>query len=250
MAADSRKPETNTQIEDVALLDYLDSLLREATETDETDVSPRVESVAAEPVSNTLLISELRPDAPVIIANSLEEIADTPHAQAPEQSLTESTASSSDWVDGRPAWAQSRFEVLLFEMHGVKFAAPLIELGLIHNIDRELTKLAGHPDWVAGILPMQGRSILVVDTLKALMPDKAYQTNATDYKYVITINNSQWGLACSKLIKTLSMEPQQVKWRPVRGSRTWLVGTVLDQMCSMVEVKVLAQGFDRKTQLK
>ncbi|HET8707584.1 MAG TPA: chemotaxis protein CheW [Pseudomonadales bacterium] len=238
MTIHSKKTETDSPPEEAAMLSYLDSLLREATEIPLESASP------TETMAEYSELHALQPTLPVVSVESLATLELT----ADEVSPVETPNSSENlWIDGRPAWARKRFEVLLFEMHGVKFAAPLIELGLIHNLDKELNKLAGHPDWVAGILPLQGKSTLVVDTLKALMPDKAEQSEAVDFKYVITINNSHWGLACSKLIKTLTMEPDQVKWRTVRSSRTWLVGTVLDQMCSMVDVKVLAQGFDQKT---
>jgi len=219
-----------TQVDDTALLSYLDSLLRQATEP-EVEAAPPPEPVD-EP--STLNLISLDPEKPITTLKDFNEL----------------TAGSTGtdalvWQNGRPVWAASRFEVLLFEMQGLKFAAPLIELGLIHAIDKPLTQMAGHPGWVAGILPLHGKSILVVDTLKALMPEKSRQSAASDYKYVITINGCAWGLACSKLLKAQSMQPEQVKWRQLSGSRAWLVGTVLDEMCSMVDVATLARGFER-----
>jgi len=44
------------------------------------------------------------------------------------------------WMEnGRPVWAQERFEVLLFQVCGLTLSVPLVALGHIHRLTDELT---------------------------------------------------------------------------------------------------------------
>lgn len=246
MQTDSRNTGTEAQIEDAALLAYLDSLLQEAT-------TPEFEKHVSRPADETLDknvsldVAALRPDIPALTLDALIDLKldAAEFEKNPDAQLNAEDTEPDEWQDGRPSWAKSRFEVLFFESNGVKLAVPLIELGLIHNLDKELNRMAGHPDWIAGILPVNGKSVLVVDTLRAVMPEKPQPTANVKIKYAITINGTSWGLSCTKLMKAQSLEPEQVKWRTARGNRGWLIGTVLEQMCSLVDVKSLARDFEQ-----
>ena len=59
-----------------------------------------------------------------------------------------------EWLEnGRPAWAQSRFDVLLFSVSGLTLAVPLVALGQIQPLTDELTPLFGQADWFMGLQP-------------------------------------------------------------------------------------------------
>lgn len=141
------------------------------------------------------------------------------------------------WCEnGRPSWAQSRFECLIFSVNGLKLAVPLITLGSVHQIGRKFNALPGQFDWFLGILqtPSSG-NIKVLDTGLCVMPERHDPAARASLAYVITIHGYAWGLACHHVEKSITLEPDQVKWRSQRGKRPWLAGTVVDHMCSLVD---------------
>lgn len=142
-----------------------------------------------------------------------------------------------DWCDnGRPSWAQERFECLIFKVSGLKLAVPLITLGAIHRIDRKFNALPHQHAWFIGILqtPAAG-NIKVLDTALCVMPERHDLAARETLAYVITIHGYRWGLACHEVEKSITLEPHQVKWRTQRGKRPWLAGTVIDHMCALID---------------
>ncbi|HEV8077548.1 MAG TPA: chemotaxis protein CheW, partial [Marinobacter sp.] len=49
-----------------------------------------------------------------------------------------------------------------------------------------------------------------------------------------------WGLACDNVAQSFTLNPQQVRWRTSRSKRPWLAGTVIDQMCAMLDAQSMA----------
>ncbi|MCG8670941.1 MAG: chemotaxis protein CheW [Pseudomonadales bacterium] len=137
----------------------------------------------------------------------------------------------------RPEWAEGRFECLLFKVAGLKLAVPLVTLGMIHEIDRRFNLLPGQLDWFIGILQTQGGNIKVMDTALCVMPEKYTPASREGLNYVITLHGFEWGIACHEILHSITLEPEDVKWRSKRGKRPWLAGTVVDQMCALVDTE-------------
>lgn len=139
-------------------------------------------------------------------------------------------------ADARPFWAQERFECLIFNVAGLKLAVPLITLGAIHKIDRKLNALPHQSDWFIGILqtPNAG-NIKVLDTALCVLPERHDLAQRQTLAFVITIHGYPWGLACHQVEKSISLQPEQIKWRTERGKRPWLAGTVIDHMCALID---------------
>ncbi len=141
------------------------------------------------------------------------------------------------WCDnGRPSWAHERFECLIFNVAGLKLAVPLVTLGAIYEIDRRFNTLPGQCDWFIGILNTHNAgNIKVLDTALCVMPERYDVQSRDSLSYVITIHGYSWGLACHQVEKSITLEPDHVKWRTQRGKRPWLAGTVVDYMCSLID---------------
>lgn len=156
------------------------------------------------------------------------------------------------WCDnGRPEWAQNRFECLLFQVGGLKLAVPLVTLGAIHQIDRKFHHLPGQHDWFIGILQTNVGNIKVLDTALCVMPEKYDPSMRDDIKYVITLHGFEWGISCHEILRSITLEPEDVKWRTQRGKRPWLAGTVVDQMCALLDTAgfhhVIYEAENKKT---
>ncbi|SFX22629.1 chemotaxis protein CheW [Marinospirillum alkaliphilum] len=145
------------------------------------------------------------------------------------------------WKNGRPVWAQERFECLLFKVKGLTLAVPLVELGGIIKIEKEPTPLFGQPSWFIGMLRSNNMNVCMVDTAQWVLPPALIAKNPEPYKLIIRIHNSVWGLSCNEVDRSISLQPDQVRWRTSLGKRPWLAGTVIDHMCALIDVA----AFDR-----
>lgn len=138
------------------------------------------------------------------------------------------------------------FQALFFEVAGLVLAVPLHELGGIHNLD-DVTSLFGKPDWFLGVMVNRDKKINVVESAKWVMPEKYDDSLQAklDYKYLIMLGESNWGLAAEKLVTTEYIKPDDVKWRTQPGKRPWLLGTIKEKMCALLHVNDLVAMLDK-----
>ncbi|MBD9631043.1 CheW domain-containing protein [Pseudomonas sp. PDM19] len=198
-------------------------------------------------------VAELRlpePVAPVIEA----PVADAPVADEPPAQLAQvidlhqpgsaemPAAPLKLLDDGRPVWAAEPFECLLFDVAGLTLAVPLVCLGSIYPLaGHDLTPLFGQPDWFLGILPGQNGNLKVLDTARWVMPERYRDDYREGLQYVISVQGYEWGLAVHQVSRSVRLDPSEVKWRSQRQQRPWLAGTVIDQMCALLDVSALAE---------
>jgi len=138
-----------------------------------------------------------------------------------------------------PVWAQQAFDVLLFDVCGLKLAVPMESLGKIIKVDHETNHLIGRPSWFIGAYNENEQNLYVVDTAQYIMPEKGFDLARDGFEFIIQLQRSQWTLACKKVYSTVRLEPDQVKWRSQQGKRQWLSGTVIDHMCALIHVDSL-----------
>ncbi|SDR97742.1 purine-binding chemotaxis protein CheW [Halopseudomonas litoralis] len=139
------------------------------------------------------------------------------------------------------AWREAPFEALLFDVGGLTLAVPLVSLGSIHSLDGPITPLFGQPDWFLGILPTPAGNLKVLDTARWIMPERYTQELRDNLRFVISVQGHEWGMAVHGVSQSIKLDPAQVKWRSGQGKRPWLAGTVIDQMCALLDVEALAE---------
>jgi purine-binding chemotaxis protein CheW len=154
------------------------------------------------------------------------------------------------WCEnGRPVWAQGRFDVLLFQVAGLTLAVPLIALGQIYPINDNLSRIFGQADWFMGLLPTPAGQLRTVNTALFVMPERYDPAFAQSVRYVVSIDGLDWGLAVDKVQQPTRLQPEDVTWRTERGKRPWLAGTVKSAMCALLDIPQMGrtlQEQDRK----
>ncbi len=257
-----------------ALQDYLDDLLQMATEPDpeassaEPLPAPAPAALQPEPAARPVRLPEehqavplkvavaerlradadglarvLEPVSPENPVSVLENASSIPHEKALVPVVPPAAVRP-----GRPAWSGEALECLLFDVAGLKLAVPLVCLGAIYPLEMDsLTPLFGQPDWFLGILPGEP-NLKVVDTARWLMPERYRDELRQDLHYLISIQGYQWGLAVHQVNHSIHLDPGRVKWRTERSRRPWLAGTLIDQMCALLDVGALAQLIAEKEQ--
>ncbi|WP_210395714.1 chemotaxis protein CheW [Motiliproteus sediminis] len=250
MSAPSRSSKPTALAPQQAVQEYLNTLLQEATSQaieQEVPVEAKVESPVERKTEIRARPAEpvVKPAPPVVAPAPVSPpvVETTPAAVEPE---------ADSWIDGRPPWAQQRFECLLFKVSGLLLAVPLVELGGVLVMDEELTPLFGQPDWFMGLLPSKTEgTVKVIDTARWVMPERYSDESREGLKYVVMMENSEWGLACHEVADAVTLEPHQVNWRSDRGRRPWLAGTVIEHMCAIMDVaafvKLLAEQSRSRT---
>lgn len=244
---------------DKTLANYLDAMLHDVTtrlesveETPETqpeadqarvEVTPEADaSQERRPAKPSLLFPAAAPESPTV---SVPEIQPTQEV-ATEAQLEVRSEPLDVWLEnGRPAWAQERFDCLMFVVDGLRLAVPLMLLGNIHPLDRPLTPLFDQPKWFLGLLSLaQERTIRVVDTAKLVMPERYRPESSRDLGYAVGVYDSDWAFGCHQIEGSISLTPEQVKWRSSRTSRPWLAGTVIDEMCALVDLHAFSRTLE------
>lgn len=135
-----------------------------------------------------------------------------------------------------------RFQALFFEVAGLTLAVPLIELGGIHEITK-IAPIIGKPDWFMGVMLRNEDKFNVVDSARWVMPEKYNDEMAENlnYRFLINLGKTPWGLTCEKLVNTVELNKSDVKWRNASGKRPWLAGMVKERMCALINVAELVE---------
>ncbi|AZT84405.1 chemotaxis protein CheW [Marinobacter sp. NP-4(2019)] len=214
-----------------AIASYLDDLLHTATDTARqedmavAEVSPKQDS---EPVVERVP----EPDPEPAVSKPAPEVKVAESQPEPEPG-PESPPS-------RPEWSEHPFECLIFTVAGLQLAVPLILLGAIHRIEESVRHIPGSPRWYMGIRADSDHNLRVVDTAEWIMAGRAPANARDNYRFVIRLDNSDWGLACDDVAQSFTLKPDDVRWRTARSKRPWLAGTVVNHMCALIDVRTMA----------
>lgn len=148
--------------------------------------------------------------------------------------------------DAMSEYMEDNFQALFFKVAGLTLAVPLKSLGGIHQIGK-ISPLMGKPKWFKGIMTEREDKLQVVDTARWVMPEKYTEEleESLDYQYLITLNDSPWGLLCEELITSEPLQPEAIQWRKEgNNKRPWLAGVVRDRMCALLDVNALITLLD------
>lgn len=204
----------------LALTAYLDSLLRE------------VQAVPAEPVQSPAP----QPSRP----ETKQPAAVRRDTAAPTSPRAESAATATEELAPGPGWADEPFQCLLFAVHGLTLAVPLVRLSGIAEWSDSVTPLPGKPAWFLGVVVHRDRQVGIVDTARLVMPDRAAPVGAGhDYTHIVFCDDGRWGLGCQQVREVVTLAKEKVRWRGARTTRPWLAGTVIDHMCALLDIEAL-----------
>jgi len=145
------------------------------------------------------------------------------------------------FTEGAETLAQDEFQILLFDVSGVKFAVPLDKLNGILEWSSEISPMPNRSEWFVGILAERERQIKIIDTAIVVVPSKfRTQHKAENLKKIILIGDSCWGLACDSVSEVITLRQQDVRWRKDSSKRPWLAGTVIEHMCALLDADEFA----------
>jgi len=229
--------------ERVALGEYLDALLSEAPAVPEPAahlraVEREVVRPAAEPEAR-VLPREI-PVAPSPIEKPVEIPVETVTVAVEPVVEEQPPAPESQ----QPAWGTEPFQALMFKVAGLKLAVPLANLHGVLKWGDTITPMPGHSDHFMGLLQHIEQNVKVIDTAGIIVPpERISSSSERRYGHIILVDTT-WGLACDEVHDVITLSPDDVRWRTSEGKRAWLAGTVIEQMCALLNTEGLVRQLE------
>lgn len=241
---------------DKAMMEYLNALLEEekkpVADFDDKPVKQLLQKASLTRVAPT-------PPKPRDAVESKPSVAPEPPKPPKPQDPVEppprvapSPPPPPETVDPTPAadpmqeYQSDDFQALFFRVAGLTLAVPLKSLGGIHTLGK-ISPIIGKPSWFKGIMTEREEKLQVVDTAKWVMPEKLTPEleEKIEYQYLITLNDSPWGLLCEQLVDSEPLHPDSIQWRQgINEKRPWLAGVVRERMCALLDVNALITLLD------
>lgn len=132
------------------------------------------------------------------------------------------------------------FQALLFSVAGLTLAVPLAELhGVLTWSATSITPLPGHAPFFLGVRVHLGRNVKIIDAGHLVSPE-GRRMGVTDPRHIVLIGEGEWGLACEDIGEVVTLGMQDVHWRSTRTERPWLLGTVTEQLCALLDTRAFA----------
>lgn len=141
-----------------------------------------------------------------------------------------------------PEWSQQEFSALFFKVDKLILATPLTELLRTIKIEQSPTKIPGQPDWFLGLLDEHDARIGVLDTGQLILGKTRggkRDLQANPFKRILITRDKRWGLACDEILAIGKVSPEKVRWRTQRQKRPWLIGTAIEELTAIVDVRQL-----------
>lgn len=188
-------------------------------------------------------------EAEVSVAQSIEPAND----QTPKPILYREHWSGAD-AQGRPSWAQARFDVLLFHTRGVTLGIPLISLGHIYWQREALSTWPGAQPWFMGVKPLGQEALQVVDAGQYFLPDRPVKAPdpdgddelpaAPDFT-VLQLAGSLWSLAVEGVANPVVVTDSDIQWRSFHAGSPWLAGAIKKHLCVLLDPPALIKALNR-----
>ena len=208
----------------------------------------RVRETSTQIVQNYLdtLLSDV-PNFEPAAERSVETVVATEPHNIPEPVPELENAPQPELSEPPTDWRSRDFASLLFDVGGLQLAAPLRHLGGISQLAKPLQAVAGQADWFLGLMRWNGRNIRVVDTARLIMPERVDAVGINEYQSMVVLGDSHWALAANQVVESLTLAPQDVKWRNGSAQRPWLSGMLAQRLCVLMDVERLIQMLDERS---
>ena len=141
-----------------------------------------------------------------------------------------------------PEWGRAPFQALACRVGALRIAVPLVKLNEVVPYRGGCSVIAHAPAWILGVLPHRGRQVRVVDLARLILPRRdadAESGGSSEISDLLLVGDGLWGLGCQEIGEVMRVQPDQVRWRSASGRRPWLAGTVIEQLCALLDVDVL-----------
>ncbi|ATG88836.1 chemotaxis protein CheW [Methylomonas koyamae] len=227
----------------LALDAYLQTLLDDVPDADASVEAKAPSSPEAKPVT---LVA--RQPAPIVAEASPPVLQAEPKARKARISSPDTVLAAAEnptklqALSVMPDWSQYEFQALFFKVDQLILATPLVELSRTIKMDRKPSQIPGQPSWFLGLVDEHDSRIGVLDTSQLIFgKSRVRQGKFEDSPAarILITQDKRWGLVCDEILSIGKIKPDGVRWRTARQKKPWLIGTVIDELTAIVDVKQL-----------
>jgi len=155
----------------------------------------------------------------------------------------------------RPAWASETVPCLIVKTANLKLAIPeqFIERvePITETFDADSPAGSGEGKSSGSTLgtiafkeAVQGASHChLVDTAKLVMPERYSPEMREGYRHAIIMKELDWALAVDAIGARVDYASSKVRWRSLHTRREWLAGTVIADMCAIVDIDAIYRSM-------
>jgi purine-binding chemotaxis protein CheW len=222
------KPQQQIIQQGLALDAYLRTLLDEISEVDDALIVSENRVIEVETKPEIELRSKAKTTA-LVLASQTELVEAENLAKINALSIM-------------PEWAQQEFQALFFKVDKLILATPLIELSRTIKFEQKPTKIPGQPSWFIGLLDVHDNRIGILDTGQLVFgKSRGSQRNLekNPFQRILVTQDKKWGLACDEILSIGKLKPEKVRWRTNRQTKSWLIGTVIEELTAIVDLQQL-----------
>lgn len=236
----SETPAVRENQVDHVLQDYLNQLLIVATEKPSVaKATPKVEVPVQEVIEVAVDVAvETEIQSWDIYPESTEALPETELIQTADNEIQiQESINTPAQLSQQLDWNSSRgVDCLIFKVAGLKLAIPLPLLGGVYTVNNKVTPLFGQAKWSLGVWQSEDQKLTVVDSAQLIMPERGVSLQEEGYQYLIQLDRAPWALACQEICDTRDLVSESIKWRGDTSKRPWLAGTVISEMCALIDV--------------
>jgi purine-binding chemotaxis protein CheW len=141
-----------------------------------------------------------------------------------------------------PDWTQKEFQAIFFKVDNLIFATPAIQILKVIKFEKEPTKVSGQPSWFIGLLDTSEQRVGVLDTRQLVSGNnKVQQRNCgmQSFDNLLVTLDGKWGLVCDEVLSIEKLMPEKVRWRAMRKNRPWLIGMLIEELITVIDVNYL-----------
>jgi len=195
--------------------------------------------------------SELATDEAPANSTEINDFTDRANTVDVSESLVETPEDSkqpiSASVDVIPKWASSFFQVISFSLEGKLCAASINLIAGIIPTPTNLTYLPGQAPWFLGLHQYKGSTVSVIDLALVIGRSKNKLGKRSDLNlpkgYVVLIGDARWGFVIKNMGNMITLENKEVRWRRQREHADIVVGTVVKDMSTLLDLDVLLKNL-------
>jgi len=176
-----------------------------------------------------------------LIADDVEAVA-VPANKVEELNAVKPNVANDKHLAVMPKYAQDEFSALFFKVGHLILAVPLVDLGRTLRFDSKMTSIPQQPIWFMGLKLDQEKKIGILNMAylvhgKSKADKRSYSEEP--FKNIILTEDTNWGLACDEILSVKKINPDEVRWRTDRKKKSWLVGTIVEELVVIVDINEL-----------
>lgn len=236
---------------------YLDTLLHQAPDTDSdiqddennrdttisgitglAEISQAEEEISREPLSEASAIGSESFEQDVPDTQS-DQVITPVNEEVLSVSYSEPQLITSEYDVKATKNPTTPFQSLIFTVGKLNIAIPINDVSGIMKWPANITSTPGQASWNIGVYSERNERFSIVDTARFVIPENRsdLMPEQNSYQHIIIIGDKCWALACNNVSKVISLDPGQVKWSGEKNFRPWLAGTIIEQMCALLNAE-------------